>query len=511
MTRAWIIALGLLAVLNGGASAQELLLTYGVYYAGTWLTTNGALQYWSQTSPSFSLRLRGLLAPPGGLYADMAATTVGIYGTGTSFAAQSYSLNVFATRPTSSFLLTWARSHTASSLSAADESATSGDALVTNLGLRPLRDVFVNFQYATTRLETPGVTGTLISYGTTTRLGAFAVLRPITLTFTQSWSQSMQTEAGASSSVASSISNVGLFLDHPLAGGMGLQVSANTGTSRTEDALGLQERTDTSGAVRLMALPIRGLFVEGRVTYDPRLAPGPLLGVGVRAEPWRMVLLDGSYDIGPSHRLWWATLRMVPSSKITVWISASATEQVVDGGLARDRHSLASATLRLSRRADLTVEHFWQETTDPARALQEWSVAYVHRPTPVVTYRLAYRLLDDVQAGVPRQERTLGGDIFWLLSPRASLSLSMQADLAQGAGLSFSSAWLRWAPDTYTDAFLNYRYHQDATGVSTGWSVTLARRLATDASLQFTYDAQSNGAGDRRSIMVVFRNQWGTR
>lgn|GEM_PF-6915975 len=511
MSRGWIVALGLLAAAGGVASGQEVLLTYGVYYSGSWLTTDGALRYSGQTSPSFSLRLRGLLTPLGSLYADMAATGAGTSWDGASFAAQSYSLSVFATRPTSSFLFTGVRSQTAS-LSSSGDFVSTADALVLSLGLRPLRDVFVNLQYATVGLATEAATGSVSSYSSTTNLGAFAVLRPVTVTFTQAWTQGMQTGTGPPSVVTSATRNIGVLLDQALARGLGLQVSANAGESRITDAAGSQERSDTTATMRLVALPVRGLLVEGRLSYDPRLGPSPLVGVGVRAEPWRMVQLDASYDAGTSYRSWWATFRAFPSSKAMIWASASASERFADGGLARDRRSLVSGIFRLSQRADLTVDHFWSETTtDPARAFQEWSLAYVHRPTSVVTYRLAYRLSDEEQGGVPRLERTLGGDVSWLLSPRASLSLSTQVDLAGGAGLSFSSAWLRWAADARTDVFASYRHHREANGASTGWSVTLARRLASGASLQVMYDAQRNGTGDRRLVMVVFQNRLGAR
>lgn len=500
-----------LAVLAGGACARELLLTYGLYYSGSWLTTGSGLQYSGQASSTFSLRLRGLLTPQGGLYADMAATRTGIYGRDTSFALQSYSLNVFATRLRSSLLLTWARSRTAS-LSTAGELVSAGDGLVVNLGLRPLRDVFANLQYIRTRMDTPGTTGTLTSYSSTAYVGAFAVLRPVTLTFTQSWTQSAQAGAGPPSSRSSEARSIGVFLDQPLARGLGLQVRASTGTSRIADTTGVQERTDSTASMRLAAVPARGLIVEGRISYDPRLAPSPLLGAEVRAEPWRMMHLDASFDTGPSYRLWRAALRAFPASRTVIWASASSSEQLADGRVVLQRRGLVSAIVRLSQRADLRVDRFWSETIpSPTRAFQEWSLAYVHRPTSVLTYRLAYRLSDEVQDGLLRVERTLGGDVSWLLSPRASLSLSAQFDLIGGAGLSYSSAWLRWAPDARTDVSLSYRHRRETTGAFSGWSLTVARWLATGTSMQFTFDAQHGGTGDRRSVAVVFQTQLGAR
>jgi len=489
------------------ATAQEWTLTYGLQYTSSWAAMGDQRLSYTQILPSFGFRLRGSLTATGGLFAEVTATGWDWYTGDVSLSTRAYALNVFSTRPTYSFLLSGSRSQL-SDLSGTSPFNSTSEGLSATVGLRPWRDTFVSLQYLTADLDSTDAAGALASATSSVLAGAFARLNPLALTYTYLRSQNESVSPTSFSRSLSEISNVGVVLDQPLAPGVGLQVSANAGRTLITDVTGTEERADQTLLVRMTTLPARNLALDGWLSYVQTTGPLPILGMALRAEPWRGLLLDGSYESGPSAHSWFATLRMAPSPETTVWASASASTSSADGQVYAERRNAASLLMRLAGSTDVTIDYSHASGTGATPwGFTEWSASILHRPNAMLTYRLGYSIFDDLLDGTWDQTNALWGDVSWLLSPRASLSLSARGEASSQGLTTVSAAWLRWTLTSRSDLLLSYRREVGPDTDTSGGFITLIRRLSDQTNLQLTYDTQTSGGESRQIVALVFQGQ----
>ncbi len=507
MTPRALLAAVLLLSFGSAALASEWVFTYGVEYASS--TTAGQNQTVTSTQllPTISARLRGLVAPATGAYADLAASGWGSYGDGSSLALQSSSLNLYGTAPTYNLLLSIGRLSLQSG-SATGQVSSVSDAVTASAGLRPWRDLFASVQYATSTLNSVNGSSRLASTSTSLLLGGYLTLRPFALTYTKYRVRSDVTSGAPATSTADTTA-FGLLLDQPLTPSVGLQISATTADTRVEDSTGVQDRTEQSLLVRLSTFPMQGLAVDGWLLYSPQVSPSSATGAGIRAQPLRNLLLDASYQSGRTWRSWQASVRAVPVGRMLLAAVASGSEQEVNGQRLYDQRVSTFLLVRLSPVVDLELDYFTSRgAANVPWEFDEWAVGYLQRVNPRLSYRLGYSDSREVDGTTELRVHSLWGDASWLLSPAVSLSVAARNDLSNGGTTSVTSAWARWALDTRTDLLLSYVHQRQPGEALPAASVTLSRRLSESASVQVSYYASAGSGWDRQSVVMFLQGTW---